>query len=159
MLHHQGGKVLVKLTPDQVAAYWDAIRPTIEAALPPIADPESEERMNNILARLLADNMHCWVVQRDGQIFGVGTVIIQEDAATKNRDLLLYSVYASAGATKEDWKDALDTVSRWAISKGCKRFVGYTTNPEMIRILEMLGAEFWTYAMVNFVPKMDKDGG
>ena len=150
MHHLRGDSMLVKLTPDQVATYWDSLRPMIEAALPPIADPDSNERMNNVLARLLADNMQCWVVQRDSKIWGVGTSIIQEDVATGGRDLLLYSVYAAPGATGEDWTDAFETVRRWALAKGCKRYVGYTTNPVMIKVLEKFGAEFWTYAMVPF---------
>ena len=142
--------MLVKLTPDQVASYWDALRPMIEAALPPISSGDNEKRMNHVLARLLSDNLHCWVVQREGQIFGVGTVGIQEDPASGGRDLLLYSVYAAHGATGEDWLDAFETIRKWALSKGCERYVGYTTNPEMIKVLEKFGAEFWTYAMVPF---------
>jgi len=143
--------MLVKITPDQVASYWDELRPAIEAALPPIASAKAERRMNNVLAILLADNMQCWVVRRDGRILGVGTTIIQEDPSTDCRDLLLYSAYGLPGATKEDWEDAFSTVQRWAIAQGCEKYVGYTQNPEMIRVLERFGAEFWTYAKVPFV--------
>lgn len=151
--------MLVKLLPDQVAKYWDALRPMIEAALPPIASVRNEKRMNNVLARILADNMQCWAVQRDGQIFGVGTTIIQEDPSTDGRDLLLYSVYALPGATSKDWIEAFETVKRWALANGCDRYVGYTQNPDMIKVLEKFGAEFWTYAMVPFVRQSDKDTG
>lgn len=142
--------MLVKLTPDQVAKYWDTLRPMIEIALPPIADSDNEGRMNNILARILADNMHCWVVHRDNQIFGTSTTIIQEDVATGARDLLLYSVYATFGATEEDWTNAFETLERWAVSKGCKRCVGYTQNPNIVEILNRFKAELWTYGIISF---------
>jgi len=149
--------MLVKLTADQIAKYWDDLRPMIEAALPPTVSQDVENRMNYILARLLADNMHCWVVQRGGQIWGVGTAIIQEDTASGGRDLLIYSLYALPGATGDDWKEAYETGMKWAATQGCTRAAGYTTNPDMLSVLSQFGAEMWTYAMVPFVPLMDKE--
>jgi len=143
--------MLVKLTPDQVASYWSELKPAIEAALPPIASVKAEGRMNNILAALLADNMQCWVFRRDGVILGVGTTVIREDMSSGGRDLLLYSLYAMPGTTREDWLLAFETIKKWATVQGCERYVGYTQNPEMVKLLEKFGAEFWTYATVNFV--------
>lgn len=151
--------MLVKLTPDQVASYWSELKPAIEVALPPIASERVEGRMNNVLATLLADNMQCWVVHRGEAVYGVGTTIIQEDTASGGKDLLLYSVYALPGVTQEDWINAFETVKKWALANGCERYVGYTQNPEMIKLLEKFGAEFWTYAFVPFVHNGDKEGG
>jgi len=150
--------MLVKLTPDQVASHWGELKPAIEVALPPIASGKVEGRMNNILATLLADNMQCWVFRRDGIILGVGTTIIREDMGSGGKDLLLYTLYAMPGATQEDWILAFETIRKWAHVQGCERYVGYTQNPEMVRLLEKFGAEFWTYATVNFVHPMDKGG-
>lgn len=106
--------------------------------------------MNSILATLLADNMQCWVFRRDGDILGIGTTLIREDASD-GKDLLLYSVYVMPGATREDWIKAFETIKKWALAHECERYVGYTQNPEMVKLLERFGAEFWTYATVNFV--------
>lgn len=82
---------------------------------------------------------------------------IQQDAATKCKDLLLYSVYAMAGTTTKDWVDAFETVRRWGLAHGCKRIVGYTNNPSIMRVLQNFETEIWTYVMVNFVHQMDKE--
>lgn len=152
--------MLVKLMPDQVARLWGLLRPLIEVSLPPLADPDSDMRMNNILSEALADNVHVWVYRREErEVVGVGSTMIQEDRATGNKDLLLYSVYVFPGATADEWKDAFETIRRWALAKGCKRYVGYTKNPEMVGLLEKFGADMWTYALVPFVHDMDKEGG
>lgn len=146
---HQGGRVLTKLTADQVARYWDDLKEAIEKALPPVAG-DNEDLLNFVLARLLADSMQCWVSRRDGKIYGIGTTVITEDACSGSRDLLLYTVYALPGADKELWIEAFETVKKWAKTQGCKRFVGYTVNEGMVKVLEKFGAEFWTYAAVPF---------
>jgi len=80
------------------------------------------------------------------------------DIASGGKDLLLYTIYVMPGATQEDWILAFETIRKWARVQGCERYVGYTQNPEMVRLLEKFGAEFWTYATVNFVHPPDEEG-
>lgn len=150
--------MLTKLTPDQVAEYWDDLKEAIGNALPPVAGG-NEEVLNYVLARLLAEHMQCWVSRRDGKIYGIGTTTVFEDPCSGSKDLLLYTVYAMPGADKELWVEAYETVKKWAVAQGCSRFVGYTTNPEMVKVLEKFGAEFWTYAAVPFDQNLIKEEG
>lgn len=146
--------MLVKLLPDQVASYWEVIWPAIEGALPPTASEDGGERKNWILSRLLSDRMQCWALierSKDGDqiIYGIGTTTITEEMCSGARDVLLYSVYAFPGLRKDHLIDAFSAISKWAKSQGCKRLVGYSSNPEWMKTAEKFGTTFTTYGSLS----------
>jgi len=122
---------MLKFYPDQVARYWDKIGNAIEQALPPIADSRKvESRMNGILESILAGKIevHVFVVYEDERpiVYGIASTAILNAADSDNKELLIYSVYASRSLSRDIIFGALELFKKYAKSQGCIAISAYT---------------------------------
>lgn len=133
--------MLIKLLPDQISTQWKVIRYAIEEALPPISFG-AEDRSDRILMKLLKGDMHCWVsMDRDQQqMNAILTTMFTGDPVLGVRNLLLYSLYGM-GFGKKDFSSGMLTLYRFAEANNCNRIVGYTDNPEIIKMVERIKGE------------------
>jgi len=131
---------LVKLSPEEISEKWeDGLMDAIEASLPPLANYESPERMNNILRALCGGGLECWTLWLgdDLQIVGVFELII--DHATGNKSLLIYALYSYSEVSYEFWGILLKSVRKTAKEKGCSRIVAYSNVDRVVDIINALG--------------------
>lgn len=138
--------MLLRLLPEQVARYWDIIKPGIEKALPPVAG-ESADKMNNILGAILGGGMVCWLIYRkleEGiEVTGFMVTTIAVDSCTITNSLLIYVIFAAKGRSigGDGWAEGYEALSKYGKSVGCSRITGYTDVDYVCKIAEKLGGE------------------
>ena len=136
--------MLLRMLPEQVARYWDSIKTNIETALPPIAG-DNKERLNNILASILAGRIVCWFSFRkleDNKIQPTGLVTTQVivDEATLTKSLLIYTLHSPDDSLGEDgWREGYEALKEYGRSVGCDRVTAYSDDPRIIAMTERFG--------------------
>lgn len=133
--------MLVRVLPEQVSESWDKIRPMIVSTLPPTLRINTDA-MSNILAALLKEEAQLWVGYRE-EGDGTPIYILMTSALTDHvagaRYLLIYSLYALANLTKEDYILGLDTLKTFAQSIHCKELLAYVEDDSFVRRLQAIG--------------------
>lgn len=148
--------MLLQLTPDQIGAHWDEIKPALMAALPPTATP-TPEGMQFILEGLMKGHIQAWVLYANTD---AGTVIhamaftyVQREMGTHERLLLIYALYGYRATPNELWASGMEGLKAFARSEGCSRIVAYTKVPRVVEIMKALGGNTeWTFLSME-VPK------
>jgi esterase/lipase len=135
---------MLKFYPEQVAKHWDKISHAIENSLPPIADSrKAEDRMNGILASILAGKMevHIFVVYQDERpiVYAITATAFLEAVDSENKELLLYSVYASRQLTRDIIYEGLELFRKYAKARGCVAVSGYTNIEGIKRLFASVG--------------------
>jgi len=142
--------MLIRMLPDQIAKWWiiegeHGIKQMVEAALPPIAG-DGDDRMNSILAMLLAGAMDCWAIMNEDQVIrGMLTTTFTFDSCTNTKNLLLYTLYTVEETGPEDWKEGFDRISKWAAGHDCQNVVCYTQNEAIVNNALAVGGQIWSY--------------
>lgn len=146
---------MLKFYPDQVARHWDKISYAIERALPPIADSRrAENRMNGILESILAGKMdvHVFVVYENERpiVYAIMSTAVIEAVDSRNKELLVYSLYASRGLNRELIFEGLELVKKYTKSQDCVALCGYT-NIENLKMLFTMagGCSSFTYVRLE----------
>lgn len=138
--------MLVQLLPEQISEYWDLIAPSIEGSLPPFVYA-SKEKMINILYALLSSDMQCWFIVNSKEsikgknIIAIVTTTIIEEGASKIKNLQIFTLFSRKVLTDSLFKDAYNTLSKFAKSKGCFRIVAYSDVERIISVVSRLGGE------------------
>ena len=134
--------MLVKLLPDQVSEHWDEISLAIRQALPPFV-ANSDRSMVNILKAILGGDMHCWILyssgDEGGSIYAILTTKIEIDEMSGTRCLLIYSFYANKPLVNHLMVTCIETLKKFASSRGCYKVTAFTNIPKMGRLWESLG--------------------
>lgn len=134
--------MLVRLLVDQIAKHWDILSYAIEQSLPPAVNSRVD-RMNSILASVLAGDLHCWVSVDKAQpetIGGVVTTTFTYDKHSDTKNLLVYTVYGFGDFAKDaQWRDGLAALQKWAVANGCHRVVGYTNVRSIADFVKKIG--------------------
>jgi len=150
--HREDNKMLTKLLPDQISAYWDIIRYAIEQSLPPVVG-EGPDKMKKILMALLSGKAECWVshtMEGENKRFeGVMVTRMQYDDISDTKNLLMYCAYGYEKITDESWAAGFATLAKYAKSKGCHRITTYTTIPYLIEMAKKFSADS-TYTFITF---------
>ncbi len=137
--------MLVKLTPEQIAANWEVIKDALNIVMSPL-DSGRPDRNPTLLRSLLTDCMQGWAICREeggnkvtilGFVFTTFTA--NEDLAIKN--LLIYGVCGYGEFPKNVLKKSLITLARYAKGLGCASVIGHTNNEAIIRLANRLGAK------------------
>lgn len=156
LLHHLEDKELkmvTQLLPDQISKFWPIIKYAIEQSVPPTVG-EHPDKMNRILSGMLSGKLDVWVSYRklaDGttKFDGIGVTQIQYDEATNTKSMLIFAVYAYEKTTPETWLEAYEAVGKYAKSKGCNRYIAYTTVPYIIEQAKMCGGDA-SFTFISF---------
>ena len=153
--------MLTKLLPEQVSAFWDIIKFSVEESLPPIVG-ENPDKMNRILTSILSGKTQCWAsYRRDEEIpifEGICLTRIIYDDASDTKNLLIYTVYGYEKTIEESWMNAFLSVSKYAVAEGCSQVVAYTSVPYIVEKAKMYGANtdftFVTFNIKSTVKKI-----
>jgi len=143
--------MLVKLTSEQIAAFWDIIKFSIVEAHPPNT-PMGPEELNIILEELLADVADCWVScnkENRSKIEGIIITKVIRDPGTRVKNLLIYSLYMDKGIDRMSWPEGAATLGKWAIEKRCRNIIGFTDNPQIVTIAEKFGGSILTLVTID----------
>jgi len=131
--------MIVKLLSEQIAHRWDVIKRSISDALPPTAT-RTPEGFNNILEKLLNDEMQCWLSYADSEAKAIAITAFTEDFSG-SKSLLIYS-FARIGTGEmniAEINDLLRTFIKFAASKDCIDVCYYTALEEFVKIGEWFG--------------------
>lgn len=137
-------KMITKLLPDQISRFWPVIKYAVEESLPPTVG-DHPDKLNRILSGMLSGKLDVWASYRhlpDGttKFDGIGVTQILYDDASNTYSMLIYAVYAYEKTLPETWADAFETVSKYAVSKGCTRYVAYSSIPYVVEMAKKFGA-------------------
>lgn len=138
--------MILQATAEQITQHWDELAPAIEAALPPFAYG-AQDRMNNILRALLAGDMQCWTAWavREGEttplLVAIMTTAFDFDRCSGVRNLLIYSLYSVAGIGDQVYADGIETLKKFAKTKGCHRVVALVEEPRLVEMWIRGGGE------------------
>jgi hypothetical protein len=135
--------MFLKLLPDQIMRYWDEIKESVDAALPPHVEPNYVR----IQEQFLTGEMDCWVSYVDNVIRTIITTQVITDTVTDTRQFLIFSVTSVEEHTSKTWPEMYTALLKYARSKGCSRAVAYTSNVGFKLLAEQYGADCTWYLL------------
>jgi len=132
---------MIEMYPEQIARHWDSLRPTVEAALPPITRV-TMDRMSCILQALMSGQLVMHLFTTDDKIIR-GTIItaIINTVDMCERNLLVYSIFGIGGASREEVIDAYKLVMHYAKGNKCTSVTGFTSVPMIVAYVKSVGGQ------------------
>ena len=129
--------MLAILLPEQICDNWDEMKGYIREASP---DPPwaSSERMNDILESLLIGRMTAWISYDENNKFDGLLIVSIFDDVEGVKTMLVHSLWGDK-ISRASWDSGWDIIKRYAISRGCKKVVGYTKMDSIKKILTSMG--------------------
>jgi len=157
--------MLVRLLPEQISSLWDIVKYAVEQSLPPVAY-ESPDKMNRVLSSLLAGKTQCWAsYTRNPEVKFEGLVLTKMiyDDVSNTKNLLIYCLYGYEDVDDKSWFSGLNTLSKYAKSKGCAQVMAYTDRPGVVKLVKRLGGDtsftFISFDVKKIVQKLNDLGG
>lgn len=132
--------MLVRVTPEQVSELWDFFAEVIEVSLPPVV-AHTVQGMGRILYAVLAERLHVWYYDDDGDANFVMTTTVWVDPITEVRSLLVYSFTAIYQVTPSIWEETLDGLRSHAKAMNCSSIVAFVANDTIVKFMERQGAK------------------
>ena len=135
--------MLIRLLPDQIPDHWETIKRSLDDTLIVIED---NRNYNEILEKLLIDQMICWIIvgEGDNQICGLAITTTTKDEGLNYNGLLLYSFNLFNSSKAGLLKGAFISLMRYAKSIGCKDIYAFSNIPEIYQMAKRLGADIET---------------
>lgn len=151
--------MLTKLTPEQIANYWNVVKYAIEQSLPPIVG-DHPDKLNRILAAALSNKVDVWAsyVRKETTTFeGIVLTKLLYDDASDTSNLLIYCIYGYEEISKSSWPEAIKSLIKYAKSKGCSFITAYSDVPVVITNAKRMGADTrYTFLSFNVKDLMEK---
>ena len=150
--------MLTQLLPDQISKFWPIIKYGIEQSVPPTVG-EHPDKMNRLLSAALCGKLDVWVSYKhlDNVTKFEAMVVTQitYDEASNTKSLLIYALYAYADIAEESWTEAYMALGKYALSKGCSRYIAYTSVPFIVQKAKLHGADT-SFTFISLpIPKID----
>ncbi len=123
---------------------WDFFRVAIGSSLPPVAEVESEARMNNLLNAAVSGVLQIWLIsKKDGdksKPYGVMTTTRSDDAISGTKSFLIYTLYSIDGQLdRELIFESIDAMIEYAKRTGCDNIMAYSAVDSVINLAERFG--------------------
>jgi hypothetical protein len=132
--------MLIALLPEQVSAYWGAIKLTIEQSAPPTARKNLD--MNKVLECVLSGRLQVWtLVNEEGKVLLILTTTVAEDFCSDGKSLMIFSIFGLGTVGPRNWKEGFETLKRHAASLGCDKIVAYTTEDVVRKLVRYFGGD------------------
>lgn len=135
--------MLVRLEALQIDKYWELIREALLESLPPYV-PKWDTELNAILASILSGKMQVWVICRSATgnpVRGLIVTLVETDECSGAKDLLVYALYSWRWLSREEYADAIRTLTGFGAACGCNTLCACTQNENLIGILQELGCD------------------
>lgn len=130
--------MLVDLMVEQIGNFWPLLKGHIEDSVPPTADYGTYDS-NNILYHLLFDinTTKLWLCNDDKDQHNIGFLIttIMHDISGVNI-LIIYNMVVIDKEAEINWLKELDTLKKYAWSKGCAKIGAYVMNQKLLDVLK-----------------------
>lgn len=137
--------MLLQLLPDNIARQWPVIAESIKASMPPFAPSLTSEQLAGALQRALVGDLQVWVMCEETSagvsIDAIGTTLVSVDQISKEQCLLIYSLTGFGLISEEKWRGAWETLRQYAREIGCSKVMGFTDNPTILHVVDMLGGQ------------------
>lgn len=144
--------MLTRLLPDQVPAYWDAIKYGITQSVSREKLLTTED-LNNILKNILTGVADAWIawddVEGERKLYGIMVTYASFDSCSDLKNLVIYAIYGYAIAPMELWIDGVKTLKEYGKVLGCHNLIGYTSAAILEGRLQKLGFEESCKVMIN----------
>ena len=134
---------ILRLLPDQIMDHWHFIKDSIVRAFPPVAEA-TPETLLEMQQQFLLGEADCWfgVASLDAtDIIAVMTTKVVTDDVSRTQNMLIFSVTSYALHSEDLWNDGYFALAKYARSKGCRKILSYSNNPQVLHIAEKLGAD------------------
>lgn len=131
--------MVLRLATDQCSMYWDDLKKVISSSLPPTAQA-TPEGLNEILMMLMSGKAQAWMILEGTQVRAAAITLVQTEAGTQAKNLLIYALAGYANVQQEMWQEGLEVFKRYAKSNGCAKVIAFTKVPRVREIAEALGA-------------------
>lgn len=132
--------MLILLLPDQIAEKWGMLAKDVEDSLPSIVG--SPYNMNTILNASLTGTLQYWLLKNEKQEnSGLIITTIYVDMSSNTSMLMIYVVITYKGSKLSDWKNAFETLEKFARNKKCSGIMGFSNNETIIKYMKHLGCE------------------
>ena len=140
--------MLIQLLKVDIPNWWNVLAPMIEQSLPTWTD-NHPSTMTNILHSLMLGTLKAWVITDKEQktLYGLGTTEMAYDEHSGERNLIIYTLFASERVGLKMWLEAFNTISEYAKGKGCKNVSAFSNVPAAIKLAERLGVSTETRYM------------
>jgi len=133
--------MLVKLEVDQALRYWEPLRGLIMIAQPVHAGTDRESEVK-LLEAVSLGALDIWAEMNEkGGIDAVVSTAFTSDVGTGNLSLLIYSLTAVGKLTAPQWTAGLETLRKYAASRGCKKIVAFSAHSGVIGLVQKLGGD------------------
>ena len=135
--------MLIRITNEQIVAFWDIIKFGIENSFPPTIKMGPNE-LDSVLEDLLSGMADCWVSYQRKNTNQIDAIIVTKviiDTASKVRNLLIYSLFAYTPSIQDSWTEGIEVLAKWARKKKCYNIIGYTSEPLIIDHVNKLGGD------------------
>lgn len=137
--------MILKLLPDQITKYWDAIRYGLLSTDTPSGMLNAKD-IQSILCDILKGSMQCWVVcEEDKEIKGFILTSIYKDNFTQSKSLLIYSLYMFTPVSTEKAMIIYQKLEAFAKASDCTKLIAYTTNEQVLSIAKKFNFMHYHY--------------
>lgn len=136
--------MLLRLTDDQISAYWNNIRQTLLFNDLPMADA-SEEKMKVILEGLLSGSVQAWVLfemeDMKEKIYAMAITSFVYEPVTLTKNLVIYNLYGYTFVPPRLWLEGIKTLRKYAKAEKCHNIIAYSKIPRVLEIVKELGGD------------------
>lgn len=125
--------------------------------------PKNENSTKNLIYQdLLLDYADCWVsyqlIEGVTTLKAIAITKITDSIATGSRVLTIIATYGFEKLGPEDFKEAFDTVRKFAEAHDCHKMDFYTDNPRIIEYGRMFKIDReCTYLQLSFVQSLNEE--
>lgn len=131
--------MIIKLLPQQVPVFWDAIKLGTTQA-DEVDSKDLQSYLNEMLHALLSDKAQCFVALDEGRILkGLLITRLMADKTTERKFLLLQALYVWNKLETADWSEAYNLVSQFASKEHCESLSFNSRNPAAWKRMEQYG--------------------
>ena len=126
--------MLLKLQPEQIALFWDAISYAFVAA-EAVPSNNREKWLTGCLANLMSGNSQCWIVydrkEDDLHIYAVMISQLVNDPLSGSSVLMLGPLYGFRKMEDQMMIWAVEKVCEYGLSRECSRIVVWSPHPRV----------------------------
>lgn len=148
--------MLIRLDKAQAMLNWHLIEAALRESAP-IYYRDTDDFKLSVMDAISKDYLQVWFMaeyfSEEGQIYtnveAIGITTITQDPIVGKFFLMLYAVKGSFNGTNQHlWKNALDTLKKFAKDNKLSGVIGYIGSREMSFIARQMGAEITNFAYI-----------
>ena len=144
--------MLIRLNSEQVMRYWPSVEEALRAAVP-FADTFTSEQMLDLQEKCVRGALQTWLVynvQADatGQDkvlpLAIGLTTVLEAIGHRGKELLIYALCSYENVPMDIWREAFESLKKFARSEGCSVVTALTKSPRVLQMVRQIGGNVET---------------